>query len=253
MTHPSSFRSGLLRSCTRCVADTNATVEDRVLAARVAAQLLRAGEPTEQERAEAVSAVVGAMGVPAATDPILHALVRSAREPHRIVSVLGRVGNHAWLAHDFDTMGTVVLLMLAHAECAESVPEEWIESTLDVWLGRGPRIRARLRRLVIDVVGRGPVPAWFRQRVTTFPGSFFTLDLPPSVQRELHRAAPTVDGWRALARKRLADGWPIGWETAEFGETLPDAIETLREALGRQPEGRQSVVLASWLVALTSG
>jgi hypothetical protein len=250
MSSSSPFYSRLLATCLAEAADSAAPEDGRVLAARVAGWVLRTLGANELAHAEAAGAVLTSIGQPAVTEPLLRALGRSARGDPRLAVVFERVGSEAWAARDFGTAGTVVLLMLAHDSWAQAVPERWLESITDAWLfGSQPDSR-RLARLVEHLVRRGPVPPWLRERVTTFPKSFLALDLSPGCRRELHRAAPSVEGWRSFATTPPWVELPLSWEPAEFAEALPQAIATLQQALGEQPRDRTSVVLARWLVEL---
>jgi len=71
--------------------------------------------------------------------------------------------------------------------------------------------------------------------------------LPIATRWHLHRAAPTVAGWRALASAR---GPCPEVDAALFASRADIAVETLEQAIGETPDESRTVTLARWLLAL---
>jgi len=249
---PSPFSQRMLQICLEHAVNPSARPHDRALAARLAATLLAASRASERESSDVASAILGSIGLPRITSPLIRALCRSASHCHDIGPVLERIAHAAFRAGDSDTLCVAESLMSTRPEWTSRVRSEWQRSLIDSMVTGLPANAARLARLVRRIVHAGEVPSWLRERVETYPSQFCTLDLGLGCMAALHRAAPTVQMWRHLASASRWGAEPLSWDPRGFGTALPAAIETLQQAVGQSSRDSGSVVLARWLVDLVA-
>ena len=219
-------------------------------AAGLCTTLAREGPPDEALCTALLRAAMASTGSPLVVLDLVGAARAAAPDEAGLVGPLLRL---CGAAHEGRNRGSIVatlVVLVALDGFNGQVPAEWLQDAGDV----EPDITPLLKGLVLTWVTRfggnndgvlGLVrecqDSWF---LTPRKRQWFRLaDL-----LALHLAQPTAAGWIALARRRSElprDPLPLS-----FGDRYGGALTALRDALARNLDPLEHVVLERWLAAL---
>lgn len=230
--------------------DVRADEDDREDAARVILILLRRAYPTERDIAEVIGALSRALDVDLAIRRVLGELQRL---PPVMVEKAGR-GVERLMLHAFrdgrcGPLQELILVALEEPAWAVLIRDEWARTALADAINHLPETKYPAVLLISGWLAvRGGIPGWMRELVEERPDLVSSTLLPPATRWQLHRAAPTVTGWKALASVR---GPGTTLEPSMFGGQCDVAVATLEQALGETVDDAGLGVLRGWLHELT--
>lgn len=245
-----SFAERTLASAIVVLGDIRAADADREDAARVVQAILLRACPSEADLADLLSTLSRALHVHLAVRRVLSEIQRL--QPAQVVERAGygvaRLMAQAYRDADHDALAELLLVALEEPRWLPRVRDEWGKAVVTWAINRLPE-RYPLVLLVSGWVHAfGAVPDWMGEVVEAHPDLVTSPRLPREVQWTLHRAAPTIVGWRSFAS---ALGWTPTIEPALFGANLDVAVTTLHQAIGESTEETARPRLRLWLRELT--
>lgn len=248
-----TFAKRILAIAIATLGDTRADEDDREHAALVIGTLLRNGcaYPSEADVTDLFSALARACDVYLAVRRVLDGVQRL--QPDAVVERTGRgVERLMARAHrdgDHEALCELLLVTLEDERWSRLLRDEWGKAAVTWAVNRLP---ARKYPAVLLVSGWvhafGIVPRWMSEVAEAHPDLVTSPCLPRETRWTLHRAAPTVFGWRSLAS---ALGWTPVIEPALFAGEADVAVETLEQAIGETVDETARLRLRLWLRELT--
>ncbi len=234
----------------RVLGDVHAEGDDRENAARVIQVLLLRAHPTEADLADIIRALSRALGVHLAIRRVLGELQRlRSAEVEKVARSLEHLVVHALQEGHDDALYQLVLITLEEPAWASRIRDECGKAVLVAVIERLPGSKYPVALLVGGwLCARGDVPEWMRELVENRPHLITSSVLPPATRWQLHRASPSVAGWRSLADLR---GEKPVLEASSFGPGLDVAVDILQQAVGETPDEARKSVLGRWLHELT--
>lgn len=224
--------------------------EDREDAARVIQAILVQACPTEAKLADLLAALGRALNVHLAIRRVLveiqrlrpaHLVERAGRGVERLLGRVHRGGDHEALAE---------LVLVAYEQPAWSpwLRDEWGKAALTWAINHVPERKYPAALLVGGWVRTfGRVPDWMGEIADEHPDVVTSAVLPRETRWQLHRAAPSVRGWKSLAS---ALGWTPVLEPTLFADRLDAAVDTLEQAVGETADATRGFTLRRWLLEL---
>ena len=211
--------------------DVRADEHDREDAARVVGTILLRACPSEAQLVDLFAALGRALNVHFIIRRVLSEVRRLG--PPQVVEKAGRGVEHlmeqAYRAGDHEALSELLLVALEEPKWSPRIRDEWGKAATTWAINRLPN-RYPLLLLVSGWVHVfGVVPRWMGEIAEAHPDLVTSLRLPREVRWILHRAAPTVVGWRTLAS---ALGWTPTIEPTLFGHEADVAMTTLEVAIG---------------------
>lgn len=174
---------------------------------------------------------------------LIEAVVSMAPDQSRLVVPIRRL---CATAFDWGHDDTVLVALMWFARVARDgrdgdVPVEWFSAVGRVSSTRIPYLlREWVRRFSAGHPG-------LRALIRDHEDCLLASAMNPETVRAIHAAQPTVSGWLALVRDQERAGEPLG---LSFGDALPEAIATLREARDGATDDAARERLSSWLAEL---
>jgi hypothetical protein len=179
-------------------------------------------------------------------ESLLSVLRRRVRELAKLTGGVERLAERAQRRRHHETLGHLVLAMLGTTAWRDRVRSEWARATLSARDSSARRLSKRIIQGWLDA--HGSVPDWMRAVLEEDPSISGWGCLSDSERWQLHRAAPTTQGWRWIARGDKPGQRSLA--ACAFGDQLDQAIETLQAAMAEEPNGGRRVVLARWLTEI---
>lgn len=244
-----SFAEETLARALAILGDARCDEDERADAACVLQVILRRVYPTEAEISDVMRALSTALDVPLAARWVLGGLV-SLRPPvvGRLAQGIERLLEREYVAGRLENLAEVILVVLDEPVWAAVVREQWIHAAVADALQRLPESKTLIALLVGGwILARGDELGWVADLVEEHATLVTTGLLPIATRWHLHRAAPTVAGWRALSSAR---GPCPELDAALYGSRADIAVETLELAIGQTPDESRRITLARWLLAL---
>jgi hypothetical protein len=172
------------------------------------------------------------------------------RCPHvgAITPGLMRLCDRASRAHLPKTLGALVTNAFEIRACRRALDDDWVRQVAVGRLADGQTPASMLARWVVE---RTVVPGWIASMVHDHPALVLDRGLSSFRRWGVHRAVPTVQGWRILASEEGERDHETNQR--EFGTAIDVAVSTLERAIEIEPEGANRVTLARWRVGLDGG
>lgn len=174
---------------------------------------------------------------------LIEAVVSMAPDQSRLVVPIRRLCATAFDRRHDDTLLVALMWFARVARDGRDgdVPVKWFSAVGRVGSRRIPYLlREWVRRFS---AGHPGLHALIREHESCLLASAMN----PETVRAIHAAQPTVSGWLALVRDHERAGEPLG---LSFGDGLPDALATLREARDGSADDAVRERLSQWIAEL---
>lgn len=244
------FAEETLVRATAVLGDVAAEEHDREDAARVVQAILIHACPSEAALADLFCALGRALRVPLAIRRVLGEVQRLRPDVivERAWHGVERLMDRAHREGDHEVLAELLLVALEEPKWSRRLRDEW-GMAATTWAIEELPNRYPVVLLVSGWVHAfGFVPAWMGEIVEVHPEVVTSPRLPREVRWILHRAAPTVAGWKSFAS---ALGWTPTIEPALFASEAGVAIQTLAQAVGEATDEGARFRLRGWLHELT--
>lgn len=246
-----TFAEDVLARAVAVLGDVRAADDDREDAGRVIQAILLRAHPTEADLADLIGALGKALHVDLAVRRVLGEVQRL--QPPQVVERAGR-GVQRLMAQSFhdgnhEALAELLLVTLEEARWLHIVRDEWGKAAT-TWAANGlPGRKYPLAPLVSGWLHAfGKVPTWLGEIAEAHLDLISSSLLPRETRWQLHRAAPSVHGWRSLVSGL---GWTPVIEPTLFDHEADVAVETLRQAIGESTDEATRLRLCLWFRELT--
>lgn len=246
-----TFAEETLARAVAVLGDERGDEADREDAGLVIQAILVQACPSEADLTDLLVALSRALDVHLAIRRVLGAVQRL--KPPAVVERAGsgveRLMDRAHRDGEHEALAELLLVALEDERWSRFLRGEWGKAAVS-WAVNGLPARKYPTALLIGgwlhAIGR--LPPGLRELVEEHPDLVTSAVLPRETRWQLHRAAPTVAGWRSFA---CALGWMPVIEPALFGHEADVAAETLQQAIGESIEESARLRLRLWLRELT--
>lgn len=245
-----TYAEEVLAQAAAVLGDVRADEDDREDAARVIQAILVRACPSEADLADLLTVLGRALHVHLAVRRVLGEVQRL--KPSAVVERAGRgVGRLMDRAHrdgDHEVLCELILVVLEDERWHKWLRDEWGKAAVTWAVNRLPNRYPVVLLVSGWVHAFGLVPGWLGEIAEAHPDLVTSPRLPRESRWILHRAAPTVVGWKNLASE---NGWTPLVGPALFGHEADVAVETLQQAIGESTDEAARLRLRVWLHELT--
>jgi len=247
-----TYAEQTLNRAVAVLGDVRADDQDREHAALVIGTLLRnaCAYPTEADLADLFSALGQGTNVYLAIRRVLDGVQRL--RPDTVVEKAGRgverLMDRAYRDGEYEALCELLLVVLEDERWKRLLRDEWGKAAVAWAINRLPNRYPLLLVVSGWINATGGVPRWMGEIAEAHPDLVTSPRLPREIRWTLHRAAPTVTGWKSLAS---ALEWTPTIDPAPFGHEADIAMTTLEVAIGESTDESAKLRLRLWLGAMT--